>query len=296
VERLARDPAGRLCRADDRGRGRTIQIGRRSRPAAKAQVREIVIIAGRRSGKDSIASAIAASAAAFRNYKDVTRPGESASIMCLAVDIPSTMARDAPGTAFQASGLEACADPDEASRRPAYQAQHCPEHTPAFRANLTAMMGRFPRFFPGTARTDRFQSAQRRVKAISGDFRSPWRYPERQASAFVSGFVRRRAGLQPFTSNYNQLCAQHGGGRLRQGWLASRHRTTPRTARWPPARQHRGAGRAKRRGQLIIVYGNVCMLARRPIPDAYMPFADMRPSNSVLFCGTTCLSCRTSRR
>ena len=56
------------------------------RDPPKKQVRELVIIAGRRSGKDSIASAIAASAAAFRNYQDVTRPGELASIMCLAVD------------------------------------------------------------------------------------------------------------------------------------------------------------------------------------------------------------------
>jgi hypothetical protein len=56
------------------------------RDPPKQQVRELVVIAGRRSGKDSIASAIAASAAAFRNYADVTRPGEAASIMCLAVD------------------------------------------------------------------------------------------------------------------------------------------------------------------------------------------------------------------
>jgi hypothetical protein len=56
------------------------------RDPPKQQVRELVVIAGRRSGKDSVASAIAASAAAFRNYKDVTRPGELASIMCLAVD------------------------------------------------------------------------------------------------------------------------------------------------------------------------------------------------------------------
>jgi hypothetical protein len=50
------------------------------------QVRELWVLAGRRAGKDSIASAIAASAAAFRSYKDITRPGEMASILCLAGD------------------------------------------------------------------------------------------------------------------------------------------------------------------------------------------------------------------
>jgi hypothetical protein len=50
------------------------------------QVRELVIIAGRRSGKDSIASAIAAHAAAFRDYLPLLRPGERATVACLACD------------------------------------------------------------------------------------------------------------------------------------------------------------------------------------------------------------------
>jgi hypothetical protein len=50
------------------------------------RIRELWIIAGRRSGKDSIASLIAAHAAAFRDYSDVLRPGEAASILCLACD------------------------------------------------------------------------------------------------------------------------------------------------------------------------------------------------------------------
>lgn len=49
-------------------------------------VRELVVIAGRRAGKDSVASAIAASAAAFRDYSDVLRPGERATVACLACD------------------------------------------------------------------------------------------------------------------------------------------------------------------------------------------------------------------
>src|SRR5579863_6680233 len=50
------------------------------------QVRELVVIAGRRAGKDSIASAIAAHAAAFRDYHAILRPGERAVISCLGVD------------------------------------------------------------------------------------------------------------------------------------------------------------------------------------------------------------------
>ncbi len=46
----------------------------------------VVIIAGRRGGKDSIASAIAAHAAAFRDYQALLRPGERAAALCLAVD------------------------------------------------------------------------------------------------------------------------------------------------------------------------------------------------------------------
>jgi hypothetical protein len=48
-------------------------------------VKELIVIAGRRSGKDSIASAIA-SAAACVDYRPDLRPGERASILCLAVD------------------------------------------------------------------------------------------------------------------------------------------------------------------------------------------------------------------
>jgi len=51
-----------------------------------AQVRELWIVGGRRSGKDSIASAIAAYSAALFNQQDRLRPGERASIACLAVD------------------------------------------------------------------------------------------------------------------------------------------------------------------------------------------------------------------
>jgi hypothetical protein len=43
------------------------------------------VIAGRRSGKDSIASAIATTAA-FTDYRQFLRPGERASVLCLAVD------------------------------------------------------------------------------------------------------------------------------------------------------------------------------------------------------------------
>jgi hypothetical protein len=56
------------------------------RDPPKKQVRELWVCAGRRTGKNSIASAIAASAAAFRNYADQTRPGELATIMCMAGD------------------------------------------------------------------------------------------------------------------------------------------------------------------------------------------------------------------
>jgi hypothetical protein len=49
-------------------------------------VRELWVIAGRRSGKDSIASLIAAYVAAFRDYKLLLRPGEFAHILCLAND------------------------------------------------------------------------------------------------------------------------------------------------------------------------------------------------------------------
>lgn len=57
--------------------------GDRNPPARR--VRELVVIAGRRSGKDSIASAIAATAA-VADYGAYLRPGERASVLCLAVD------------------------------------------------------------------------------------------------------------------------------------------------------------------------------------------------------------------
>jgi hypothetical protein len=49
------------------------------------QVKELVVIVGRRGGKDSIASAIATTAA-MADYGPHLRPGERASILCLAVD------------------------------------------------------------------------------------------------------------------------------------------------------------------------------------------------------------------
>jgi hypothetical protein len=55
-------------------------------PPAK-QVRELWIVAGRRAGKDSIASAIAVHAAiASDTYAPLLRPGERASVLCLACD------------------------------------------------------------------------------------------------------------------------------------------------------------------------------------------------------------------
>jgi hypothetical protein len=56
------------------------------RDPPKKQVRELVVVAGRRSGKDSVASAMGAAAAAFQDYRPITRPGELANIMCLATD------------------------------------------------------------------------------------------------------------------------------------------------------------------------------------------------------------------
>jgi hypothetical protein len=56
------------------------------RDPPKHRVREVWAIVGRRGGKDSVASAIAAYSAAFVDYGRVLRPGEAASVMCLAVD------------------------------------------------------------------------------------------------------------------------------------------------------------------------------------------------------------------
>jgi hypothetical protein len=58
------------------------------RDPPKKRVRELWICSGRRAGKDSIASAIAAWAACGTDYKSMLRPGEVASVQCLAVDRP----------------------------------------------------------------------------------------------------------------------------------------------------------------------------------------------------------------
>jgi hypothetical protein len=52
----------------------------------KKQVRELWIIAGRRAGKDSIASLVAAHTAAFFDPTGLLRPGERAVCLCLACD------------------------------------------------------------------------------------------------------------------------------------------------------------------------------------------------------------------
>lgn len=56
------------------------------RDPPRKRVRELWVIAGRRAGKDSIASFIAAWTMAFMNYAGLLRPGEQASVMCLARD------------------------------------------------------------------------------------------------------------------------------------------------------------------------------------------------------------------
>ena len=56
------------------------------RDPPRRRVRELWAVVGRRGGKDSIASAVACYAAGFRNYQEVLRPGEAATVMCLAVD------------------------------------------------------------------------------------------------------------------------------------------------------------------------------------------------------------------
>ena len=69
--------------ADDLGRFCAV-AGDRAVP--KHRVRELWCVVGRRGGKDSIASAIACYSAAFVDYGGVLRPGERASVLCLAVD------------------------------------------------------------------------------------------------------------------------------------------------------------------------------------------------------------------
>ena len=56
------------------------------RDPPRAHVKELWIIAGRRAGKDSVAAGIAAWFGAFQNYDGLLRPGERATIACLAVD------------------------------------------------------------------------------------------------------------------------------------------------------------------------------------------------------------------
>ena len=50
------------------------------------RVRELWIVAGRRAGKDSVASMIAAHAAALFDQQDRLRPGERAMVACIAYD------------------------------------------------------------------------------------------------------------------------------------------------------------------------------------------------------------------
>ena len=57
----------------------------RRSPTPQASGARAWVIAGRRSGKDSIASAIATTAA-LTDYRQFLRPGERASVLCLAVD------------------------------------------------------------------------------------------------------------------------------------------------------------------------------------------------------------------
>jgi hypothetical protein len=56
------------------------------RDPPRQQVRELWIVAGRRAGKDSIASVIAAHSAALFDGGHILRPGERALVMCLACD------------------------------------------------------------------------------------------------------------------------------------------------------------------------------------------------------------------
>jgi hypothetical protein len=56
------------------------------RDPPKKRVREIWAAVGRRAGKDSIASGLSAYSAAFQSYEGLLRPGESATVLNLAVD------------------------------------------------------------------------------------------------------------------------------------------------------------------------------------------------------------------
>jgi hypothetical protein len=57
-----------------------------SRNPPSKRVKELWALCGRRAGKDSVASLVAAHAAIFNDYRQRLRPGERASILCLAVD------------------------------------------------------------------------------------------------------------------------------------------------------------------------------------------------------------------
>src|SRR5271163_5254119 len=67
---------------DDDQRTAFTRVAEREPPGKR--VRELWAVVGRRGGKDSVASAIAAYASV--DYRDVLRPGERASILCMAVD------------------------------------------------------------------------------------------------------------------------------------------------------------------------------------------------------------------
>ena len=56
------------------------------RDPPKRRVRELWCVVGRRGGKDSIASGVACFASGFIDYRKILRPGEAASVLCLAVD------------------------------------------------------------------------------------------------------------------------------------------------------------------------------------------------------------------
>jgi hypothetical protein len=61
-----------------------VSVAKREPPARR--VKELWVIAGRRAGKDSVASGIAAHAAATFESAGRLRPGERALVACLAVD------------------------------------------------------------------------------------------------------------------------------------------------------------------------------------------------------------------
>jgi hypothetical protein len=58
------------------------------RAPPQRRVRELWVVAGRRAGKDSIASLIGVYAAAFIDYRPLLRPGERATVLIIACDRP----------------------------------------------------------------------------------------------------------------------------------------------------------------------------------------------------------------